>query len=56
MSLIGAQELEEAIRKQIDYHAQEFDMSTAEIVGVLEIVKTDFLMDSIGDEEVEGSF
>ena len=43
--------LQERINKQIDYCRKEFDMTYAEVVGVLEIVKHDIWNETIEESE-----
>jgi hypothetical protein len=38
----------------VDYFVQEYDMTNAEVVGVLEIMKSSIILDCLEDEGSEG--
>ena len=44
----GIEFLEERITQAIDYAGQEFELSNAEVVGLLELIKQEIVMDSFG--------
>jgi len=49
MSSDGQRQLGEAIQRTINYHAREFDLSYAEILGVLYLISFQLACDACSD-------
>lgn len=54
MSHAGVKALLLAIHGALDYSRKEFDLSYAEAVGVMEIVKHDLMVEASDVQEIEG--
>jgi len=48
---LGANRLQEALEKCIDYHALEYDISVSEVMGCLDLVKMDLYVAIIRFEQ-----
>lgn len=47
----SVKDMEEALRKVIDYHISEYDICLAELVGTLEAIKFSFCKSCSEDED-----
>lgn len=53
MSARGVKMLCDDISSRIDYYSDEFDMTYAEVIGVLEIIKADLVAEMAEIEEAD---
>lgn len=51
MSKEAADRLLESLWRAVDYHNKEYDLTGAELIGVMEILKTSIILDCLDTSE-----